>query len=183
MAELARQGGRGSYLLCGLGELPAETVRLNEPVMFDALGRYKQYCADFGRCAVVGEPSEKHRRLHKALCLAWDVAQHYLKPGVAFSELSQRVGDAVRKNGFSEFRNPVVHSLGLEHTDDPKPFGVQPQVKFDQVLEKNMVVNVDMPHTEIGWGSVHVEDTVVITDDGFVRLSQANLDMRIVAAS
>jgi Xaa-Pro dipeptidase len=182
MSDLARRGGRGIYLLCGLGELPAESVRLNEPIMFDALGRYKHYCADFGRCAVVGEPSEKHRRLHQGICLGWDVAQQYLKPGVKYSELSQAVGDAVRKAGFTEFRNPVVHSLGLEHTDDPKPFGVQPQIKFDQVLEKNMVVNVDMPHTEIGWGSVHIEDTVVITDDGFIKLSEANLDIRIIPA-
>jgi Xaa-Pro aminopeptidase len=43
-----------------------------------------------------------------------------------------------------------------------------------------MVVNVDMPHTEIGWGSVHMEDTVVITDDGCERLASATFDLRAV---
>jgi Xaa-Pro aminopeptidase len=40
-------------------------------------------------------------------------------------------------------------------------------------------VNVDMPHTEIGWGSVHMEDTVVITSDGCERLSRADFTIRV----
>ena len=43
-----------------------------------------------------------------------------------------------------------------------------------------MIVNVDMPHSEIGWGSVHMEDTVLITKDGFERLSTSDFGMRIV---
>ena len=80
--------------------------------------------------------------------------------------------------GFDSFRNPVVHGLGLEHTDDPKSIGTQPGVKISQLLEKNMIINIDMPFTEIGWGSVHMEDTILITDDGFERLSTADFSLR-----
>ncbi len=80
--------------------------------------------------------------------------------------------------GFDSFRNPVVHGLGLEHTDDPKSIGTQPGVKISQSLEKNMIINIDMPFTEIGWGSVHMEDTILITDDGFERLSTADFSLR-----
>jgi Xaa-Pro aminopeptidase len=76
----------------------------------------------------------------------------------------------------------VVHSLGLEHTDDVKPFGVQPQSKPDQVLQPNMVVNIDMPHTEVGWGSIHMEDTVRITTYGYERLSKTDLRIRVCKA-
>jgi len=38
-----------------------------------------------------------------------------------------------------------------------------------------------MPHTEIGWGSVHMEDTVRITADGCERLGVADFSLRIVA--
>ena len=108
------------------------------------------------------------------------MAQEYLKPGIRYSELSAAVGAAVRREGFNRFRNPVVHSLGLEHTDDPKAPGVQPQDKPDQTLLKGMVVNVDMPHTEIGWGSVHMEDTVVIIADGCERLASADFSLRVI---
>jgi len=180
MVSMARQGGQGVYLTCGVGELPHGAIKRGEPVLFDALGRYEHYHGDFGRCAVLGEPGAEHRRRHQNICTGWEVAQEYLKPGVRYSEISAAVGDAVRGEGFKNFRDPVVHSLGLEHTDDPKAPGVQPQDKPDQILAAGMVVNVDMPHSEIGWGSVHMEDTVVITEDGCERLSSADFSMRIV---
>jgi Xaa-Pro aminopeptidase len=179
MISMAEQGARGVYLNCGVGELPGEKIRRGEPVMFDALGRYEHYHGDFGRCAILGEPSAEHQQRHAAICVGWEAAQEHLKPGVRYSELSAAVGEVVRKEGFSGFRDPIVHSLGLEHTDDPKPAGVQPQDKPDQVLQTGMVVNVDMPHTEIGWGSVHMEDTVVITNDGCDRLVKADFNMRV----
>jgi Xaa-Pro aminopeptidase len=43
-----------------------------------------------------------------------------------------------------------------------------------------MVINIDMPFTEIGWGSVHMEDTILITTDGFERLSSADFNLRSV---
>lgn len=180
MVSMARQGGQGVYLTCGVGELPHGEIKRGEPVLFDALGRYEHYHGDFGRCAVLGEPSAEHRQRHQNICTGWEVAQEYLKPGVRYSELGAAVGTAVRGEGFKNFRDPIVHSLGLEHTDDPKAPGVQPQDKPDQTLVAGMVVNVDMPHSEIGWGSVHMEDTVVITDDGCERLSTADFSMRVI---
>ena len=179
MAEIARRDGRGVYLMCGVGELPAGQVRRGEPILFDALGQYRHYHGDFGRCAVVGEPSPEHRRRHAAICVGWEVAQSLLAPGIRYSDLGRAVGEAVRREGFRGFRDPIVHSVGLEHTDDPKPFGVQPQTKPDQVLRPGMIVNVDMPHSEIGWGSVHMEDTVLITADGCERLSSADFSIRV----
>jgi Xaa-Pro aminopeptidase len=178
MMSMAQQGGRGVYLMCGVGELPATTVRTGEPVFFDALGQYRHYHGDFGRCAVVGAPAKALRKRHACLLAGWEEAQAMLQPGVRYSELSAAVGKVVRKAGLKDFRNPVVHSLGLEHTDDPKPFGVQPQTKPDQVLVPNMIVNIDMPHTEIGWGSIHMEDTVRITSYGYERLSETDMSIR-----
>lgn len=175
---MAQQGGRGVYLMCGVGELPAAGVRHNEPVFFDALGQYRHYHGDFGRCGVAGEPSREHRKRHACLLAGWEVAQEHLRPGSRYSEISRAVGAAVRQAGLRHFRDPVVHGVGLEHTDDPKPFGVQPQSKEDQVLQPDMVVNVDMPHTEIGWGSLHMEDTVRITTYGHERLTTADFSIR-----
>ncbi len=180
MMAIAREGGRGVYLMCGLGELPAGRVRRGEPVMFDALGTYRHYHGDFGRCAVVGEPSAEHRLRHAALCRGWDVALEILKPGIRYSEIAAQVAAAVRAAGIPDFREPVVHGLGLEHTDDPKPECVTPQTKPDQVLAEDMVINVDMPAIEIGWGALHMEDTVRITAVGCERLGTADFSLRII---
>jgi len=183
MAAMAREGGRGVYLMGGVGGLPAGTARAGEPIMFDALGQYRRYHGDFGRCAVIGEAGERQLAYHRAICNGWSAALDKIRPGIRYSELSRQVGDVVRRSGITGFRDPIVHSLGLEHTDDVKPPGVQPQSKPDRTLEANMVINIDMPHTEIGWGSVHSEDTVLVTPGGPEPLTSQNMDLRVVACS
>jgi Xaa-Pro aminopeptidase len=182
LAEMARRGGRGVYCIGGIGGLPAVRARRGEPILLDALGQYRRYHGDFGRCAVIGEPSREHRLRHRALCLGWESIQPLLKPGTRYSEIASTAIETIRRNGFPEFRYVTPHGLGLEHTDDPKSIGVLPGVKPDQVLEPDMVINVDMPMTEIGWGSVHLEDTVRITADGYEPLTSASLDIVIAGA-
>ena len=180
MAELARRGARGVYLLCGVGGLPAVRARRGEPIMFDGLSRYANYHGDFGRCFVIGEPSAEQVRRHRGLTAGWEAAHSVLRPGTRYSDIIREVTAAIRGAGFPEYRGCVVHSLGLEHTDDPKPVAQQPGLKPDAVLEPGMVVNVDMPFTEIGWGSVHIEDTVVITPSGCDPLTSLDLRLQVV---
>lgn len=182
MTAMARHGARGVYCICGLGGLPAGRVRRGEPVLLDALGQYRHYHGDFGRSAVCGEPSDEHRRRYAALRAGWDALQPWLRPGTRYSDLERVALATIRGNGFPEFRYVTPHGLGLEHTDDPKPLGRQPGAQPDQILEPGMVINVDMPFTEIGWGSLHLEDTVLITTDGFEPLTTAGLDLRCVPA-
>jgi len=180
MVEMARQGARGVYCMCGVGGLPAGRVRRGEPVLLDALGQYRHYHGDFGRSAVLGEPSAEHRRRFDALRAGWEAILPLLRPGTRYSDLERVALDTIRRNGFPEFHYVTPHGLGLEHTDDPKPLGVQLGTRPDQVLEPGMVINVDMPYTEIGWGSLHIEDTVLVTQDGHELLTSAGLDLRCV---
>ncbi len=136
-------------------------------MFLDALGTYKQYHGDIGRCVVLGEPNDLMLQRHEALCRGWDAVQPLLRPGTRYSELASTAVNAIRHNGLPEFVYATPHGVGLEHTDDPKPAGVQQGMTADIVLEKGMALNVDMPFTDIGWGSVHLEDTVYMTDDGF----------------
>jgi len=180
MIEMARQGARGVYCICGVAGLPAGKVRRGEPVLLDALGQFRHYHGDFGRSAVLGEPSREHLRRFHALRTGWEAIRPLLRPGTRYSELERVAIETVRHNGFAEFRYVTPHGLGLEHTDDPKPVGAQPGTKPDQVLEPGMVINVDMPYTEIGWGSLHLEDTVLVTADGHELLTTVGLDLRCV---
>ena len=173
-SSMASAGGQGSYLICGAGGPREGALRRGEPMFLDALGTYEHYHGDFGRCVVLGEPDALMRQRHRALCKGWQAAAPLLRPGVRYSELAETVIDVVRKNGLPEFVYATPHSLGLEHTDDPKTVGGQQGMTANTVLEPGMVLNVDMPFTEIGWGSVHIEDTVHITADGFEALTSAD---------
>ncbi len=181
MTNMARQGGAGVYLACGAGGLPHREVVANEPVMFDGLGKYKGYHGDFGRSTVVGEPTKELETRVKALQAGLETAHNMIRPGVSYSELKTAVSEAVKKAGFNgAFRDPVPHSLGLEHTDDPTPLDLPPSLKPDRVLEENMVINVDLPHIEIGWGAIHLEDTVRVTKTGCEALTSMETDLRVL---
>ena len=173
---MAAAGGSGSYIICGAGGPPSGRIRRGEPMFLDALGTYRQYHGDIGRCVILGEPDAQMRRRHRALCAGWEAAP-LLKPGTKYSELAQTAVDAVRRNGLPEFVYATPHALGLEHTDDPKPAGSQQGMTADVVLEQGMVLNIDMPFTEIGWGSVHIEDTVHILEDGYEPLTSSDLSI------
>lgn len=174
---MAARGGVASYLICGAGGPPTGSIRRNEPMFLDALGTYQQYHGDVGRCVVLGEPSALMEQRHQALCAGWVAVQPLLKPGTRYSELAQAAVDTIRRSGLPEFVYATPHGVGLEHTDDPKSAGVQQGMTADVTLEAGMVLNIDMPFTEIGWGSVHIEDTVHITSDGFEALTSDDSDI------
>ena len=122
-----------------------------------------------------------HRKRHAALVAGWDAVTPLLKPGETYSRIAAVATETIRAAGFPDFVYATPHGLGLEHTDDPKPVGLALGSGWDTTLEAGMVLNVDLPYTEIGWGSVHIEDTILITDDGYEALTTQDLDI-IVAA-
>lgn len=174
---MAAGGGQNRYLMCGAGGPPSGCIRRNEPMFVDALGTLSHYYGDFGRCVVLGEPDSKMQRRHKALCSGFDATKPLLKPGSSFAQIADAAVTAVRENGLPEFVYATPHSVGLEHTDDPRVAGSQQGMNGAVVLEAGMIINIDMPFTEIGWGSVHIEDTVLINDDGFELLTSDDLDI------
>jgi len=179
MMTLAQQGGRGAHLFCGAAESPLGTVSADALVGLSAVGTYQHYHAAFGRCAVVGEPDKAQRKAHAHMLAGWEKAREMLQPGVSYAELSRAVGEAVRAAGLTGFRNPRVHSIGLEYSDDPTPFGTLPQMQTDQVLQPDMMVTVDMSHTETGEDSLRIEDTARITTYGHERLSKSGFSIRL----
>ncbi|MCC7411526.1 MAG: aminopeptidase P family protein [Gammaproteobacteria bacterium] len=177
LTEMARQGGRGTYLVTSLGGLPHGHFVAGEPVMLDALGTFRQYHGDIGRTAVIGEPPADLLRRNRAVQAGWQAACELMRPGVRYSEVSTALLAAVHGAGFPEFGIVQPHAVGLQHTDDPSPPGYPPGFKADRALEENMVLNLDLPHEELGWGTAHIEDTVRITRDGVELLTSAAMDV------
>jgi Xaa-Pro aminopeptidase len=181
MVELAKKGGQGVYITPGTGGLPQGKVVKGEPVMLDALGEYKHYHGDIGRTAIVGTPTKEMRTRSKAMRVGWEVAYDTIKPGVTGSIMTKKVLRAMAKEGFPGFLIATPHSIGLEHTDHPIPIGTEmPGSKGDLVFQENMVINVDLPYHEYGWGAMHLEDMVRITKDGCEPLTSMETKMRVV---
>lgn len=179
--EMASQDAQGVYIAAGPGGLPHGKVVPGEPMMFDALGQYHLYHGDIGRTAVFGEPSREVVRRSKAMMTGWAKAAEIMKPGLSGQELTSQVIDVIAREGFAGFMIVTPHSIGLEHTDHPLPIGPEvPGSKGDFIFLENMVVNIDMPYIEHGWGAMHLEDTVLITSDGFHPLTSQATELVVI---
>ncbi|NQV78994.1 MAG: aminopeptidase P family protein, partial [Alphaproteobacteria bacterium] len=179
--EVARQGGRGVYITTGSGGLPHDRVTAGEPVMLDALGEYKHYHGDIGRTAVVGSPSDEIVKRNKAMSVGWQTAFETIKPGVTGRAMTEKVLAAIEREGFSGFLVATPHSVGLEHTDHPIPFGLEmPGSRGDLVFEENMIINVDLPYHELGFGGMHLEDVIRVTKDGCEPLTSMKTDLVVI---
>ena len=52
----------------------------------------------------------------------------------------------------------------------------------DLVFEENMVINVDLPYHELGWGAMHLEDMIRVTADGCEPLTSMDTSLRVIGA-
>ena len=97
-----------------------------------------------------------------------------------FSEASKMFHDLMQQEGVPNgYGGP--HNVGLEHTDQPFPTGAEPPGTFDQdfFFEDGTVYTLDMPYSEIGWGTTHVEDMIVVRKDGYEALSSMDTRLRV----
>ena len=89
---------------------------------------------------------------------------------------------------------PVLDALGAKLGYDVMKIPVTPpgqtmesqflqirQAKPDFVIEENMVLNFDMPFSEWGWGSMHIEDTMLINKSGFEPLTSLRTELRTLS--
>jgi Xaa-Pro aminopeptidase len=182
-AEGAARGGEGNFLLLGVtqGLLPDGVVKRGRSYMMDCSIRFKHYQGDFARTISVGEPSAESAKRFKAQQSGREAAFSLIKAGVKFHTVEQAARDAAVKAGMPK-ELPVfgMHSVGLQHGDDPGRDDVPFPVGEELTLAENMVVTLDLPYVEIGWGAGHNEDLLRITRTGYEILNDPGDPMVVV---
>jgi Xaa-Pro dipeptidase len=142
-------------------------------IRFDLNLTYRHYFADTARTASVGPPSAKLARYHRATAEGLASAEAALRPGVKVSEVFRVCVETTRAAGMPEFtRNHVGHALGVECYDLPLLGPMD-----DTPLEEGMVINLEAPFYEVGFGAVHLEDTYLVTATGSRRFARTSRDL------
>lgn len=166
-AEVARRGGRPLFIVAGMTSgLRQGRLTPQEPFLVDCCGNFDGYSGDWARTVVLGTPPQLLIDRAKLLGRVAAEMTGMLKPGVRYSEITSR-GRAMAKGLGANF--PIgftPHSVGLTHSDDPWRDDVPFQARADIALEPGMVITVDLPTLEPGWGSMHLESLIHITKDG-----------------
>lgn len=151
-------------------------VKKGDLIRFDIGCIYKQYYSDTARIVVLGKPTEKQSSYYHAIKVGEDRALELVRPGARASEIFEEAVKRVREAGILHYRRGHVgHGIGIE-TYDP-PF-LSPT--SDHILEEGMVLNVETPYYELGFGGVQVEDTLVVTKDGYRFLTKCDRNLLIL---
>jgi Xaa-Pro aminopeptidase len=155
---------------------PTETpLKKGDLVHTDCVCLYEHYYADTARSVVFGqEPTAKQRQYFEAVVQAEQRGVECIKPGARASEVF-RIMDATLRQGIPHAtRFNVGHSIGLEVWEPPL---LAPG--DDTVLEQDMVINIEPPYSEFGFGGLQVEDTLLITADGNEMLTRLDESLKI----
>lgn len=133
--------------------------------VIDCVCDYLGYLGDYGRTVFIGEPHKSALNAQITVGKAWDSLRSQLKPGVKFSEITALGQKAMIEQG-TTYRVPFKpHSVGVFHSDHYGNGSSAP--REDIVLRPGMIISIDCPVMETGiGGSVHLEDLMLITDDG-----------------
>jgi Xaa-Pro dipeptidase len=181
---IAEQGGIPVLACIGAGYRSAfpnvqasdYQIMKGDLIRFDIGCTYKNYYSDTARIAIWGKPSEKQRTYYQAIKEGENRALSRIRPGVQAAEVFNEAIKGVRQAGIPHYqRSHVGHGIGIECYDPPF---LNPS--SGHILEEGMVVNVETPYYELGFGGVQVEDTLVVTKNGYRMLTKADRNLFIL---
>jgi len=152
-------------------------IRAGAPVVIDIfpVGRTTHYHGDITRTVVVGEIPDDVRRMHAAVLQALEAAIESIREGVSGREAHRTVCQVLVDRGFGTttkgFEGPEGvarmnhssgHGVGLDVHEDPRLRDAD-----ENALLEGDVVTVEPGLYLLGMGGVRVEDTGMVTKDGF----------------
>ena len=142
---------------------PTENRLQNGDIIhIDAGCTFKHYYSDTARTVVFGgETTPKQRKYFNAIVNAQKRGIEMAKPGVKASEIFDVMLEEMKKGIPHANRSNVGHGIGLELWEPPLLIPGN-----DTLLEKGMVINLEPPYSELGFGGLQVEDTLSITETG-----------------
>ncbi len=135
---------------------------------------YKGYCSDQTMTVAIGDVGDEERKVYGIVRQAQALALAALKPGVPLKDVDRIARDHVREAGYgSYFEHGLGHGVGLDIHEDPRL-----TVISEWSAESGHVVTVEPGIYLPGHFGVRVEDTVVVTDGGYERITTLDKHMR-----
>ncbi len=156
----------------------AEDISLQDgdTALFDFGCKVHGYCSDITRTFFVGEPRPWQRRMYEVVTEAQRAALDVIRAGVNGKDVDAAARAVIDA---SELKGPMVHStghgLGLSVHD-----GGRMAPNHDFPLKAGMVLTVEPGVYVRGQGGVRIEDDVLITEDGYDMLTDADKKMRVI---
>ncbi len=150
-----------------IGRPTRKIIRDSDMIMTAIAVQYEGYVATVGFPFVAGRMSEEQRAFITLLVEAEDIALSKLAPGRRMGELVGAVKSYFADKGVSDYDlYPPLHGCGLAEAESPYP-----DENSEAAFEAGMTVNTDISLFGHPHGSNRVEESLVVTEDGYESMS------------
>ena len=172
--SVAYDGGYVTQNLIGISgrsayphPIPTDQAAQRRDLVRFTLGcTWDHYHSNVSRTAVIGKPLAKAQRRWEAVIAAQDAAFDAIEPGAKASDIYAAAAKELDNAEAEKYTSCIGHGLGIECNEAPLI-----SKGGDAELLEGMVVNIDIPVLELGWGGIQLEDTILVTGDGFELLT------------
>ena len=162
--------------------IPSKNVILKEGdiVSIDLVAYKDGFNGDAARTYVVGKTSKENEKLIEVTKQAFFEGIKFAKKGYRIGDISNAIGEFVRKSGYSVVREFQGHGIGRSMHEDPGipnygKAGKGPRIEPGMTLAIEPMVIMGKPDilelddgwtivTEDGTNSAHYENTILITE-------------------
>ena len=180
--ELVKRGAHPSLTMLKIGSAAVGGQRrqrqdilrtVDNHIWFDCDSCFRGYWADIARiCALESHRANFYDRF-TALHIGQKEAIENVRPGMTGREVFDLTMKAVHRAGFPEYRrHHVGHGIGLEPYERP----ILSPTSNDKI-EAGMVLSIETPYYEFGFGALHVEDPILVGETSNQRLTETSGDV------
>jgi Xaa-Pro aminopeptidase len=187
--EMLKRGCHSTDIWCISGPRAApvrrystdKVVRGGELAVIDGPGSFNGFRAEFARTVWTGGiPAKEHTLLYRTIWQSQQEARRVMRPGTRASALEEACLAPVMEAGLEKFYGgyPYTgHGIGIR----AEAFNVTARFpELDLSLEEGMILNLEPALWQEGVGGVRLEDTYLITADGYRTLSRAPYEDRLL---
>ncbi len=151
------------------GTCKYRTIMDGDLVVVDLGATVGNYRSDITRTITAGKISSKQQEIYGTVKAAQDLAIKSSRAGVKAVEVDATARAIISGTGFGDyFVHNLGHGVGLEVHESPI---LSPDSK--DTLEAGNVVTVEPGIYIVGFGGVRIEDTVLVTEFGAEKLTNA----------
>lgn len=141
-------------------------IKKGDFVTFDIGALYNGYHSDMTRTYAVGEITEKQKRVYNTVFQAQQKGLESVRAGVKAGDVDKAARDYIYQAGYEGcFGHSTGHGVGLDIHELPSVSNGN-----ETILQSGMVITVEPGIYIPGEFGVRIEDTVVVTSDGYINL-------------
>jgi Xaa-Pro aminopeptidase len=158
------------------GRASDKLMQAGELITIDFGALKDGYHSDETVTVACGEPGQREKDIHAIVKDAHDLAIEAVVPGISCRALDAVAREYIVKHGYGEyFGHGLGHGLGLDIHEKPT---VSP--RSDAILEEGMVITIEPGIYIPGFGGVRIEDTLLVTSDGYQILTSADKSLQVL---